>query len=301
MNTGQKLIAKSLLATLAAILACASPADVREPTGFADVHIHYNWDQQEIIDAQTVVDRITNANVEFAVVASTPSSLALELKKVGGDLIVPLFSPYTHELGKRDWHVNEKTVALAEQGLRDGLYQGIGEVHFMAGFRPHTENAIFLRLLQLAQKHAVPVLIHIDSADENALLEVCQRHPDVQLIFAHAGGNLNAHHIRRIIQQCVNVTMEFSARDPWRYGGLTGTDNRLLPEWHELVLEFPLRFMTGTDPVWKVTRTQTWDQADDGWDYFDQLVNYHRQWLQQLPAAVRQKVQIDNARRLFGK
>jgi len=292
-------LSKPLVAAIGLVLACSSLAGSRADADFADVHIHYNWDQQEIIDARAVVEKLRNAGVEFAVVASTPSQLALELKRAGGDLIIPFFSPYTHELGKRDWHISGQTVKLAEEGLRSGQYRGIGEVHFMAGFRPRADNGIFLSLLKLAQAHAVPVLIHVDSANENMFLDICRRHPGTKLIFAHAGGNLQARHIRRIVQQCSNVMIEFSARDPWRYGGLTGGDNYLLREWRELVLEYPDRFMTGTDPVWKVTRTQSWDQADDGWDHFEQLIAYHRQWLEQLPPAVRRKIQIDNARRFF--
>ena len=301
MESYRLFFSKLLIAAIGIILTCSSLADGRVVADFADVHVHYNWDQQEIIDAQTVVEKIRKANVEFAVVSSTPSDMVLELKHAGGDLIVPFFSPYTHELGKRDWHISEQTVKLAEEGLRNGQYQGIGEVHFMAGFRPHTDNGIFLRLLRLAHEYAVPVLIHVDSANENMFLDICRRHPGMKLILAHAGGNLHARHIRRIVQQCGDVMVEFSARDPWRYGGLTGEDNHLLREWRDLVLEYPDRFMTGTDPVWKVTRTQTWDQADEGWDHFERLIAYHRQWLEQLPQPVRQKIQIDNARRLFGR
>ncbi|MEM7293949.1 MAG: amidohydrolase family protein, partial [Pseudomonadota bacterium] len=123
----------------------------------------------------------------------------------------------------------------------------------------------------------------------------------VQLIFAHAGGVLRASHIRNILQRCPNAWIEFSARDPWRFGGLTNTQNLLLKDWHQLVLDYPTRFVTGTDPVWKVTRTQTWDQADDGWDYFEKLIAYHRQWINALPSEVAEQVSIGNARRLFGR
>ncbi|MDH3536079.1 MAG: amidohydrolase family protein [Gammaproteobacteria bacterium] len=267
--------------------------------GFADVHVHFNWDQQEIIGAEEIVGKLRAAGVEFAVVAATPSELALELKRVGGDLIIPLFSPYTHELGRNDWYRDERTAILAEEGLSSGQYRGIGEVHFMRGFPPATDNRIFLRLLQLARSFDVPVMIHIDAGNELAFLNLCRDHPELKLMFAHAGGNLYARHIRPVIEQCANVMIEFSARDPWRFGGLTDDDRRLLPGWRELILEYPDRFMTGTDPVWKVTRTQTWDQADDGWSYFEKLLAYHRQWIAELPPPVQQKIRLDNARRFF--
>lgn len=266
---------------------------------FADTHIHFNWDQKEIIDASTVVNKLRRAGVDFAVVSSTPSALALELQQAGDDLIVPIFSPYTHELGRQDWYLDPHTVELAEEGLRQHLYHGIGEVHFMSGFKPRPDNRIFQQLMHLAVEFKVPVLIHVDAGNEQIFLDICRGHPQLRLIFAHAGGHLEARHIRNIISACDNVTIEFSARDPWRFDGLTDANHRLLDAWRELVLEYPDRFITGTDPVWKVTRTQTWDQADDGWDYYEQLINYHRSWIAELPPQVQLKVAFENARRLY--
>ncbi len=266
---------------------------------FADIHIHFNWDQKEIISAAEVVAKLRRANIEFAVVAATPSPLALELQRAGGDLILPFFSPYTHHLGKNDWFLRDSTVELARQGLASGSYQGIGEVHFMRGFRPRTDNRVFVELLGLAREFDVPVLIHVDAANAETFVGICRDHPDLRLIFAHAGGNLYPAHIREVLGACGNVIIEFSARDPWRYGGLAGDDGRLLPGWRELVLDYPERFVTGTDPVWKVTRTQTWDQADDGWDHFEKLLAWHHRWIDDLPAAVQRKIRVDNARRFF--
>ena len=41
--------------------------------------------------------------------------------------------------------------------------------------------------------------------------------------------------------------------------------------------------------------------ADDGWDYFEQLIAWHRAWLADLPADVRRMISVENARRLFGR
>jgi len=285
------------LILLLLLASMATPGWSQRP--FADVHVHFNWDQKEMISAEQIVTRLKRANIAFAVVSSTPSELALELKQAGGDLIIPFFSPYTHPLGKRDWYLNERTVQLVEEGLRSGQYHGIGEVHFMAGFRPKTDNPIFVQLLALARQYAVPVLIHVDAGSEKKFADVCRHNPGIRFIFAHAGGNLHTSQVRRIIEQCGRVMIELSARDPWRYGGLTGDDGLLLPAWRELILEYPQRFLVGTDPVWKVTRTQTWDQTDDGWDYFAQLLTYHRHWIAALPAAAQRRLTLDNASQLF--
>lgn len=286
------------LATLA-MLAWSGAAITAQP--FADVHVHFNWDQREVIDAEQVAAKLQAANVEFAVAAGTPTELALELARASGGRVIPLFSPYIHELGRSDWHLSPRVVAMAEAGLSAGDYHGIGEIHFMVGFRPRFDNGVFLQLMALAVEYRVPVLIHIDSSNEEAFLAICRTYPSLDILFAHAGGNLYPSHIRRIVETCPNAWIEFSARDPWRFGGLAGEDGRLLPEWRELVIDYPDRFVTGTDPVWRVTRTQSWDLADDGWDYFEQLIAWHRTWLADLPNDVRRKISVENARRLFGR
>ena len=234
-------------------------------------------------------------------VAGTPSELALELREAGGDWIVPLFSPYTHELGKRDWYKNEQLPAMFEAALQSKRYFGLGEVHFMSGFPPRLDNPVFIKLLAIAKTYRVPSLIHIDSADSSLFQRLCQDHPDQTFVFAHAGGNLAADAIRGLLQTCKTVWIDLSARDPWRYGGLTDNQGKLLSSWRQLILDFPDRFITGTDPVWRVTRTQSWDQPDDGWDHYDQLYQYHLGWLSQLPAAVAQKIAWDNPRRVYGR
>lgn len=293
--------AELIVRRLAAVTMLAWSAAAITAPPFADVHVHFNWDQRELIDAGRVAAKLQAAGVEFAVAAGTPSELALELASASGGRVIPLFSPYIHELGRRDWYLNPRVVARAKAGLNAGDYHGIGEIHFMAGFRPRFNNDVFRQLMALAGEYRVPVLIHIDSGNETAFLSVCRAYPSLEILFAHAGGNLHARHIRRIIEACPNAWIEFSARDPWRFGGLAGEDGHLLPDWRALVLDYPDRFVTGTDPVWRVTRTQSWDLADDGWDYFEQLIAWHRAWLADLPEDVQRKISVENARRLFGR
>jgi hypothetical protein len=268
---------------------------------FADSHIHFNWDHREETSVQEVVDILKQHNVGLTIVASTPSELALELRAKGGEWIIPFFSPYIHELGKRDWHMNEQVVKNAENGLKNGHYFGIGEVHFMSGFRPTTNNAIFQQLLRLAEQYNVPMLIHIDSGNEQAFLKLCSTNPNVKMIFAHAGGNLRPSHIEKILLNCSNVWIDLAARDPWRYGGISRDDFTLLPLWRQLVLNYSERFITGTDPVWNVTRMSTWDSGDEGWAHYEQLYDYHMTWLQDLPASVRRKISWENTHTRLNK
>jgi hypothetical protein len=267
---------------------------------FADSHIHYNWDHLEVTSTDEIIETLKQHNVGLTILASTPSEMALEFKEKAGDWVIPFFSPYIHELGKRDWYLDEEVVKRAARGLEDGLYYGIGEVHFMNGFRPKTDNPIFLKLVALAREHKVPMMIHIDSGNEVTFKRLCQSNPDVKFIFAHAGGNLRPEHIDTILQSCANTWIDFAARDPWRYDGISKEDYTLKDNWKALVLKYPDRFITGTDPVWKVTRWSTWDTGDEGWQYYKQLYDYHWTWLNDLPEDVRHKVAWLNTRQLLG-
>ena len=247
------------------------------------------------------MDILKQHNVGLTIVAGTPSTLALELREKGGDWIIPFFSPYIHKLGKRDWYLDQQVVKNAKKGLASGQYFGIGEIHFMSGFQPKTNNEVFLQLLGLAEEYDVPMLIHIDSGSEQTFLQLCQKHPNIKLIFAHAGGNLKPIHIEKILKQCDNVWIDFAARDPWRYDGISKEDHTLLPDWKALVLSYPERFITGTDPVWKVTRGSTWDTDDEGWTHYQQLYDYHWAWLNDLPEAVKKKIAWENTHVLLNK
>lgn len=266
---------------------------------FADSHIHFNWNHQPETSAEQVIDILKDHDVGLAIVTSTPSSLALELRDKGGDWIIPFFSPYIHEAGKRDWYLDKTVIKHARDGLEKGLYFGIGEVHFMNGFKPRTDNAIFQELISLAREYDVPMMIHIDSGSEQTFLNLCRANPEIRLVFAHAGGNLRPSHIETILKQCPSVWIDFAARDPWRYNGISKENFTLLPDWKSLVLAYPDHFITGTDPVWKVTRWSTWDTDDEGWTHYQKLYDYHWTWLNDLPTDAREKIAWKNTHTLL--
>jgi predicted TIM-barrel fold metal-dependent hydrolase len=263
---------------------------------FADIHLHFNWDQKEIISAQTVVERLQKNNVVLALVMGVPSELALELADAGGAWIKPFFSPYLTPAHRNYWSVDDKVLDEAQKALASRAYKGIGEVHLWSDLGPRRDNRIFNGLIQLAQRYDVPFMIHTEASSHEFFRPICQQYPRVKFMWAHAGSKLNAQQVGALLEQCPNVWPEVSVRDPWRYHSLVDDDGRLLPGWRELMIKYQDRFMTGTDPVWGVTRGQRWDEPDEGWDHYDELLQFHRDWLRQLPPEVERKIRLDNAR-----
>jgi hypothetical protein len=279
---------------------CAGGIRDRETPPMADTHLHFNWDQEELLSAQEAVQRLRSENVVLAIVSSVPSDNAAKLRDAGGEWIIPFYTPYITGRSRYDWYYDARVVRRTRDALASGRYFGIGEVHFISGLGPRRDNKVFLGLLDLAREFDVPVMIHTDASSYEYLLPICKRNPDIRFQWAHAGGVLGPVQIRALMERCSNVWVELSARDPWHYGNFTDEQGKLLPGWWELFHRFPNRFMTGTDPVWNAHQMYRWYEADEGWDHYAQLNEYHRAWLQQLPRDAQTRILLTNAENFLG-
>lgn len=266
---------------------------------FADMHLHFNWDQEELLSAKDAVAILDKHNVVLAAVSSVPSSYALKLANAGGDWIIPFFSPYYHAGNRLDWFYDEKVITETRKGLASGKYFGIGEVHLMSGVGPRRDNPVFQGLLKLADEFQVPFLIHTDASSYKYLVPICQAYPKVRFLWAHAGGVIDAQGLSDLMQHCDNVWFDLAARDPWHYAFLTDEKGKLLPGWLELMKTYPKRFITGSDPVWNAHQIYKWYEADEGWSHYDKFINYHRRWLKQLPPDIESAIRLHNAQRFF--
>ena len=280
------------------LLAAVGPA-AAEPV--ADVHLHYNWDQAELITPAAAVARLKQQQVVLAVVTGMPPELALEIRQAGGDWVLPLYGPYGSPAARSTWHLDTTLVGRARQALASGKYVGLGEIHLISGVRPGRDNPVFNGLMALADEFDAPVLLHTEAADPRYFIDICRRHPAVRILWAHAGGLLGADAAHAVLQRCPNVWIELSARDPWRYtrSPITDAEGNLLPGWRSVIMEHPGRFMIGSDPVWPVTQRFAWDQADTGWDRLEAFLDFHRRWLAGLPPDLARRVRLDNALAFF--
>lgn len=268
---------------------------------FADVHLHYNWDQAEVTGPREAITRLRNNNIVLAVVSSTPPELALSLREAGGERVIPFFAPYRKPGGWLTWTQDESLPGRMREALESGLYFGIGEMHLIPGFTRRWDTPVFREIMALAKRFDAPVQIHTEASVPEFFLDICKRHPEVRFLWAHAGGILQPEMVARTMAECANVWTELSARDPWRYVAypITTTDGFLLPEWEQVVKRYPNRFMTGADALWPVEQLHPWDEPDTGWQKLGQFIEFHRGWLAKLPPEVAEKVRLTNALQFF--
>ena len=208
----------------------------------------------------------------------------------------------------------------AEALLRAGV-AGFGEMaaeHF-AGATPYQsappDHPLFLLLADIAAAHGVPIDLHMEAVPEVMSLPAgCKSPPNppqlssniaaferllahnrrARIVWAHAGADYAGYRTpelcRRLLAAHPNLFMEIKIdpEKPGKNSPLTnGAIGAIKPEWLQLFRDFPDRFIVGSDqhypePVASVQR----------WQAIVQLLN-------QLPAEVRQKIAVDNARALY--
>lgn len=285
----------------AALCSLAMTAATAQQQPFADVHLHWKWNQQEVTSPAQAIDTLRRENIGLAVVTGTPPALALELQKLAPDRVVPIYGIYRQPGDWLNWHRDDQLVERVRTALASGDYHGIGEIHMIGGFISHWRKPSIAALFQLAAEFDVPVLLHTEFSRADYTLGLCQAYPQTRFLWAHSGAMLDAEQARRVLAGCPNVHAELSARDPWRHRGkpISDADGQILDSWRQLVIDYPDRFMVGSDPVWPVERLNPWDEPDSGWEELPRFVAFHRGWLATLPEAVERAVRWGNAQRYF--
>lgn len=289
-----------LMSLFGLISGCASQEKPLLPA-FADIHLHYNWDHSEYISPREVVEKLQRNNVVLAIVSSVPADFAERLADVAPDWVLPLYSPYYQTGNRHNWFFDEGVVTAARQALASGKYTGLGEIHLVAGVGPRRDNPVFVGLISLAREYQVPMLLHTDASSYRYLLPVCQQNPDLKILWAHAGGILPPSQLTLLLSECDNVWLDLAARDPWHYGGFVDEQGVLDAEWKRFIITNQDRIMVGTDPVWNAHQMYRWYEADQGWNHYEQLLQYHHNWIDQLPTTVQHKLRLTNAQAYFGR
>ena len=280
------------IALAASILGAAHAADYTGP--LLDAHLHYNEEAQAAHPLADVLGRMQRSGVRAIVANSRPNdgtkSLAAaknETRKAGVT-VVPFIRLYRNRADYNGWFNDDTIYTMVQtelaRGTAAGPYLGIGEFHLYDS--ANANGPVAKKLMALADDKQLAVLAHVDDVAIDLLMaNTPSKGAKTKLIWAHTGiGGASVQRVRSLLQAYPQLMGELSYRP-----GLTGSDGKLSPEWRVLVLDFPTRFMIGSD---------TW--INQRWQYYGELMQGYRTWLGDLPADVARMVAWDNGARLFG-
>ncbi len=240
-----------------------------------DAHVHYNEDIWQAISPDDAIKRLEKQGIRRAIVSSTPANGAITLFKQNPELVIPFLRPYRSPADRRDWYKNPDILKYVRTQLENFDYQGLGEFHL---FDSQVNTPAMKGILALARKKNLILLAHADHETIDALLTAA---PNQTVIWAHGGFDVDVNIVAKKLKQNKNLYIELSFRE-----GIT-EQGVLTPDWRELFMTYPSRFLVGTD-------TYTGQQ----WLALPELTDRYQGWLKQLPPNIAEAIAYKNGEKI---
>jgi hypothetical protein len=272
---------RAFVAALAAsVLPAAARADAAELPIF-DAHMHYSHDAWELLPPEKALALLRQAGVRRALVSSSGDGDELRgqqrLARLAPDLILPSLRPYRQRGDQGGWFRDESIKAYLEERLAKHRYVALGEFHI---FGADVDLPVPRHLVQLARKHGLVLHSH---SDADAIERQFAQWPQARILWAHAGFD-SPERVRAMLAKHPALWCDLAFRSDHAPGG------ELEPDWKQLFLDFPDRFLVGTDTF-----------TPERWPYVVEHARWSRQWLAQLPPAVAEKIAWRNGEALFAE
>jgi hypothetical protein len=258
---------------LAGLLGLAAPAPHARAAErpIFDAHVHYSHDAWQSLPPKEAVALLRKAGLRRAMVSSSSHEGTQELYAEAPDLVVPSLRPYRtrNEIGT--WVHDETVVAHLESRLAKHRYAANGEFHV---YGADADLPVMRRVVQLAREHGLLLHLH---GDADAVERVCRQDPGARILWAHAGFASPAD-VRATLRRHPMLWADLAFRsDP-------APNDRVAPDWRDAFVEFPHRFMLGTDTF-----------TPERWWYVTEHAAWARRWLADLPRELAEKIAWRNA------
>lgn len=269
---------RSLIPCVAVLL--SAPVFAAEPPAAAlpifDAHLHYSHDAWERLPPAAAAKLLRDAGLKAAMVSSSSDEGTQMLYAAAPDLVLPSLRPYRSRGEIGTWMNDPTVVAHLEQRLAKFRYVAIGEYHV---FGADADGAVMRRVVQLARQHRLFLHSH---SDADAIERQFRQDPDARILWAHSGFD-NPERVREMLRRHKNLWCDLAFRSDHAAGGKVDAG------WRAAFLEFPDRFMVGTDTF-----------TPERWYYVGEHARWSREWLADLPPPVAEQIAWKNGERLFG-
>jgi hypothetical protein len=240
-----------------------------------DAHVHYSHDAVSVVTPKEAVEILRKAGIKRALVSSSDDEGTQKLLAEAPDLIVPSLRPYRKRGELGTWMKDPDALRYVEDLLRKHTYVAIGEFHL---FGDDADLPIPRRIVVLARQHGL--LLHAHS-DVDAIERIFKQDPGARVLWAHSGFE-GPGKVREMLRKHKNLWADLAFRSDHGSGG------KVDPEWRKAFVEFPDRFMVGTDTF-----------TPERWHYIPDHAASSRAWLADLPSNVAERIAWKNAETLF--
>lgn len=240
-----------------------------------DAHIHYSHDAWDSTPPKAAIAILRKAGLKRAMVSSSSDDGTQKLYAEAPDLIVPSLRPYRKRGELSSWLRDESVIAHVEERLKKYRYVAIGEFHV---YGADADLPVMRRMVQLARERSLWLHLHGDS---EAVERVLKQDPQARILWAHSGFD-RAEAVRTMLRKHPRLHADLAFRNDH------ATDGRVDPAWRAAFMEFPDRFLVGTDTF-----------TPERWYYIADHAEWSRAWLGDLPREVAEKIGWRNGETLF--
>jgi hypothetical protein len=261
--------AAGLMATGAWAQAPAAPLPI------FDAHLHYSHDAWERLPPKDAVALLRQAGLKRAMVSSSSDEGTQMLFEAAPDLVLPVLRPYRTRGEIGTWFRDPTVIAHMEARLKKYRYVALGEYHI---YGADADSAVMRRVVQLARDHKLFLHSH---SDADAIERQFVQDPGARILWAHSGFDA-PEKVREMLRKHKNLWCDLAFRSDHASAG------RIDPAWREAFLEFPDRFMVGTDTF-----------TPERWYYVGEHARWSREWLADLPREVAERIAYRNGEALF--
>ena len=262
---------------VAAVLLAAAPGAARAgDLPIFDAHIHYSHDAWDVVPPPEAVALLRKAGVRRALVSASNDEGTQKLVAEAPDIIVPELRPYRTRGDVGTWVHDPAIVTYVEERLRRHRYIAIGEFHL---YGADAELPVPRRIVELARQHGL--ILHAHS-DADAVERLFRQYPEARILWAHAGFE-RPEVVRDMLRTHPRLWDDLAFRSDHGSGG------RVPPEWRAVFVEFPDRFMVGTDTF-----------TPERWHYVGEHAAWSRAWLADLPPDLAERIAWQNGEAPFG-
>jgi hypothetical protein len=252
-------------------------ASAQAPRPIIDVHIHYSQDAWSLLPPAEAVKVLRQAGLRKAFVSSSSDDGTQMLLKAAPDLIVPVLRPYRSRGETGTWTKDPSIIAHVEGRLKVNTYAGIGEFHV---YGADADTPVMRRMVELAKQRKIFLHAH---SDADAVERMFKQNPEALVLWAHSGFD-QLDKVRAMVSKYKTLWADLAFRTDHAPSG------KLDPGWKQLFVDFPDRFMVGTDTY-----------TPERWHYVVEHANYSRKWLADLPPELADNIAFRNAERLAAR